>query len=461
MVYMFCLATISLSSQDINNNLSVHLREKIATQQDNKYWNSEVKGNLKNVSKTLVQKHTGFNSKSIYVDSIFSNSVALGQSAKKYYYTQTGHILEILGKTLVDGVWINYTMDTYLFNNIVFPEEQIRKYWDNATSQWNNNQRYLYTYDDFNNRDTTIWQFWINNDWESETLERFTYNPDGQFLTMITEYWEDENWEFRYQLLNTYTSDGEIEKETWQQSINGEWLNVFRNDYTYYPSGIEETYLYQEWENQQWHALIVDSSFIDAGNIGYTITRVIQNGMWSKYLLTTFLYQKSNNVSEILVKLWEEDTWKNYTKMVYNYFDQEQKITANSYIWNDSWVDFDATIRVYYQNQNMYWTINNHYVEVFYNDESTVVKELADYNPINLYPNPAYDRVNIELNNSGQNYSKIAVYSLNGNFIADLATKQLFSGKTYQFEIGHLAKGIYMLTFSNKEQTLSKKLIIK
>lgn len=461
MVLIFCLATISLSSQEINNTLGMQLREKVTTQHDNNYWYSDVKGNLKNVSKTLVQKHMGFNSESIYVDSVFSNSVALGQSAKKYYYTQAGHILEILGKILVDGVWVNYTLDTYLFNNNGFHEELIRKYWDNTTSQWKNQQKYFYTYDNFNNRDTTIWQFWINNEWESETLERFTYNSAGHFLTMITEYWEDENWEVRYQLLNTYTSEGEIEKETWQQSINGEWLNIFRNNYTYYPSGIEETYLYQEWENQQWQDLTVDSSFIDTGNVDYTITRVKQNGLWSKYRLTTFSYYQSNNVSEILSKLWEEDTWKNYTKMVYDYYDQEQKITANSYIWNDSWIDYDASIRVYYQNQNMYWTINNHYVEVFYDDETTVVKDIVDCNPIIFYPNPAHDVINLQLNNSEPNYSKIVVYSLNGNFIADLSRQQIYPGKTYQFEIGHLATGIYLLTLTNKKQTISKKLIIK
>jgi len=82
-------------------------------------------------------------------------------------------------------------------------------------------------------------------------------------------------------------------------------------------------------------------------------------------------------------------------------------------------------------------------------------ESLAEESTLNLYPNPASDIINFELNNSSDKEMKADIYDIQGRLIE---TINIAINET-TIDISKLENGIYVLVLSNEENTYTKKFI--
>jgi len=91
-------------------------------------------------------------------------------------------------------------------------------------------------------------------------------------------------------------------------------------------------------------------------------------------------------------------------------------------------------------------------------DSAKTIPEVPSFR---LYPNPAKELVNIEMRHASNENFEVHVYDISGK---ELDTEMKYSSDTetpLQFDVSHLAKGIYIVELKLDEQTLIEKLIIK
>jgi hypothetical protein len=96
------------------------------------------------------------------------------------------------------------------------------------------------------------------------------------------------------------------------------------------------------------------------------------------------------------------------------------------------------------------WMIRRYSPSPRMGDESTM-----EESTLNLYPNPASDLINFELNNSSDKEMKADIYDIQGRLIE---TINIAVNET-TIDISRLEKGIYVLILSNEENTFTKKFI--
>jgi hypothetical protein len=72
---------------------------------------------------------------------------------------------------------------------------------------------------------------------------------------------------------------------------------------------------------------------------------------------------------------------------------------------------------------------------------------------LQIYPNPAYDLINIRMNWSG--YTNIEITSLNGHLVYQTITE----GNTHQLDLSSFPKGVYFITVKSNDIVTTEKLI--
>jgi hypothetical protein len=85
---------------------------------------------------------------------------------------------------------------------------------------------------------------------------------------------------------------------------------------------------------------------------------------------------------------------------------------------------------------------------------STGVSESIEMD-INIYPNPATDKLWIEGGVADQT-SRISIFDLSGKVLVS----EKVNGRKQELVVSHLSPGIYLLQFQEEEATLTRKFIV-
>jgi hypothetical protein len=90
---------------------------------------------------------------------------------------------------------------------------------------------------------------------------------------------------------------------------------------------------------------------------------------------------------------------------------------------------------------------------------SSVQTDLTEDNSVFVYPNPANDKVNIDLMFSKEMNTKIVLIDLLGNIIQTL-DEGVYSKHRIVMETGNLAGGMYLIRVETTDKTVQKKLSV-
>lgn len=94
--------------------------------------------------------------------------------------------------------------------------------------------------------------------------------------------------------------------------------------------------------------------------------------------------------------------------------------------------------------------------------ERTIIDELGAQEKVNIYPNPFTEMVTVNINAKENGKLKIELYNIIGAKVMQDKTFLYFSGiSEKQIDLSELPNGMYFLKTTYKEESETKKLLIK
>lgn len=318
--------------------------------------------------------------------------------------------------------------------------ELIYQKWHTLTSAWKNSERYLYTYDNNGKMHSSLLQMWYGTLWTNNINSVLNYDHNNNIVQMNSSTY---NIEFIYDNDNNLIM---IEDKTWSQG--GGWSNNERKRYTYTGDDVS-VYVLEKWVNNAWvysnkWEYAYDSNDNVISSLEYTWSGIA----WQKLTEEAFVYDNNENMLQKTVKKWDAVSGAfingSMEKRVYNNNNLPTEI--NSFTWNGAgWVnaDGDIIIRYYYEQ---YFPTN--------------VAAISGENPINLYPVPAMDFVNVNFTMDNRQDVNIAVADVTGRVVyaAQLEKVEHYNNAV---SVSNLPAGVYSIKVAgNKGLNMSGKFVV-
>lgn len=338
--------------------------------------------------------------------------------------------------------FVNDTKDDYTFDSKDNIITQINSEWDMLNNKWSNHVKFDNTFNGSNQFITQIISDWdmAGSKWVNFYKTEFTYDTKGNILTQIDSKWNTTSLKFDNYLKteNTYDANYYNTKVTtslWNAS-KSVWENLNKRDRTYDSKGNQLTDYLSDWN-------------------------AVTNKFENNYRITKTYDAKNNKVSEINV-YWDEDIseWVNEFKMD-NTFDVNiaydqlflpyDKVTIKS----DYKTKPLQTIEYYWDEFDNLWSKDLKSTYNYSNIGSGSTINLANSSGIEVFPNPAIDKVFIIVQNYSGNVS-VKIYDISGKLVQSAEM-----GNSGYLEIDSLKSGIYLIEIGNEQALLgNRKLIV-
>lgn len=89
------------------------------------------------------------------------------------------------------------------------------------------------------------------------------------------------------------------------------------------------------------------------------------------------------------------------------------------------------------------------------------VNENENSNSLAISPNPSSGEITLHFNNAENQKTKILLFNIQGQLIAELFNEELQTGETLKkIDLSHLSQGIYYIRKINEKESINKKIII-
>jgi hypothetical protein len=239
-------------------------------------------------------------------------------------------------------------------------------------------------------------------------LKTNTYNGSGYITNSLIQSWDVATSAYKNSSQSNYTNNAngtpsQVINQTWN-GVNA-WINSLRFTYTYNGSGKNLT----------------------------TVTDQSVSGTWTAFLKETFSYDGSGYLINDLSQIWNSGAWKNSTQSNYtnNTDGTQHLVVSQSWDGISAWVNSDRLTFTYSQ--------------------ITGISELKYKADFTIYPNPAFDIINVK-GNTGIND---LVYSITNQTWMVLLRGKITDENT-SIDISSLENGIYFLHFGETNQNSYK-----
>lgn len=297
-------------------------------------------------------------------------------------------------------------------------DQKLSYNWDNGEGNWTLYSLYLYTYDE-DNLMQTLKQNWDAglNDWVNQSLLLFTYDENDNIIQQVQQNWDNEliDWVNGGLYINTYDeydNQTEVFFKYWDSSIN-EWIKSSLTSNTF-----NEMQLLTESFNQQW-----DSEAEE----------------WVDNYLDVSTYDENDQLLLLFSQFWDVESgeWINSSQGTYDY-NEVGFTTQNTFqMW-------DALTNEW---------VNSWRYDYFWSEHQTGVIGNLQNVKINIYPNPAQDKINIIGDASLQNTSA-QIYSAYGKLVKPVMLKS-----QNEIDISGFQKGVYFIRIQTDKGDFTRKFI--
>ena len=318
--------------------------------------------------------------------------------------------------------------------------------------------RTTYTYDEY---DYYLIEEYTEMDegdgWVDFSMIMYEYDFNGNILEAVAMS-ADDSGEMENDSRASYTYDGDqLSEVVYQEWENSAWVNETKEVYTY--NGDVTTVLYWDWNGNNWSS---DElwTYTKNGNTIELLMQYMQGGAWQNEEKDTFTLDFDEHVTEILYELWQNNTWVNFIKVIYQYNDEgcfDSKLLqgwmVNSSVWEDdiicrfSYVDGNAIhgaamkveggiacddeLEMAYGYNAATKTFYGSEVDMTYVD-LTGVDENSQAN-FKVYPVPAENEILIQ----AEGFQKAEIYSLKG--------QKLMESQQNNMNVSQLSSGLYII----------------
>lgn len=273
---------------------------------ENKYRNSYVYDNDKNVIESVAQNWDGLNWTSM--------------SKSFYTYNDQNYLTEYLIQTWDSVIWVNHIRIILDYNGNNDCVKEAHQSW-NGTA-WIDLQILTYSYNENNNLSVSLWQDWDGLNWINNWKEIYNYDDNNNLVEYLNQEWDSLNWVNYDRYLYKYDNKKNMIESTFQNWEDFSFKNIARYLYTFDQNDYKTSEVYQGW--------FLDSTWISTGRRIYKYDsrgnniklidqgkRYLNDSTWTDYFTWVTTYDVHNNKTSFVWQNWDGTNWVNYTKSNY------------------------------------------------------------------------------------------------------------------------------------------------
>lgn len=314
------------------------------------------------------------------------------------------------------------------------------------------------TYHYQNNNVDTVENF-VSHDggssWENSSKYVFNYNASDQIKQMTYQKgFQGDQWRNDYRLSYNYTGGDRAEavREEWNSSGNGSWDTTRRRVFR---SGIStDTVIFQEYI-PSWGAFQIDDALVYTYHNGWLssyerLDYYGQGGIDWKKRDSVSIQRQGKYVSKVTQYQWESGStmgtgeyqplFKNeltydgslLTEILFQKWDESQ----------DDWVPSDFGFNAFFYYESI--------------DEETRIANILTENNFQLYPNPATDRITINVETT---IDHIRIVNIAGQVVFQNKMPLMTSKAT--IPVSQLSPGVYFLQMESNSATAVKTFTVR
>ncbi|WOD43774.1 T9SS type A sorting domain-containing protein [Hwangdonia lutea] len=337
--------------------------------------------------------------------------------------------------------------------------------WDAFASEWTHNLTEQFTYANGGTKETLLQGFSMPG-MMLAYQDIKTYNTNNDIILDVGQIWNSVSlqWETTGQTTFTYDGSNNLIEELDQSynAITQLYENAYRVLYEYSGSNIIK-FTYQYWDTSAW----VNEDKLDVTYTSGLPTQII-NSVWNTTTNMWDLDERDTATyvgglrTELIVETYNGSGWDLYERYSTTY-SGSLEIEYIQQTWNGAvYVNSDRELSVYDGNDNKteyiwYSWVSNAW-EPYYKEEMdySVAAPLStnsfEQDSFKIYPNPASDVINIASNTT---VDKMELYNVLGEKILQT------SNSSKALNIEGLKSGLYILKVFNKNNSASKKIVVK
>jgi hypothetical protein len=183
-----------------------------------------------------------------------------------------------------------------------------------------------------------IEETWDGNGWVNTYKYQYTYTPSGLQETSIQQEWQGNTWVNQYKSANQYNSAGLTLTDVLQTWTNNVWVNSTRSVYTFDGNNFETSYSYESWVNSAWNpSMKYTTAYNASGNIEEQLYQENFGSGLENREKTTYSYNASFKMIESLQQVWVlSSLWLNDSRYVYSYNGNGTMGSNTKYLWNSN-----------------------------------------------------------------------------------------------------------------------------
>lgn len=399
-----------------------------------------------------------------------------------------------------NNTWDNWFKYTYTLSAVGKVTTQLRENW--VAGNWVNNSRYTYSYDGNNNVTEILYDTWSGGNWTPTGKITYTgYNAAGLYQTETVSGYSGGAYSLQSKHDKTYVNNQVTaeEKFLWSIPLNN-WAKLERLFYTYTQNEIssitrslpdtaanwalEDKYLYNynlspfqlvefvvqiydtamlNWQNKD----RVVYSYIADSLLDKTQNETFGNNTWNPTERAQYIYNGSGEKIEYYTETFNGN-WNKALRSTYNYVNtllgEENKYTGSG----NNWVLTKKLSYAYDANQNrVYESSEDHnganFTPVsqtfyYYSSFSVGIQDKnAAFSKLILYPNPATDKIHIQLESQINTVVQINILDIFGKTHLTMTQPVTAQQNFVQIPCSSLSSGFYYAQIidlqQNKQQT--------
>jgi YD repeat-containing protein len=340
--------------------------------------------------------------------------------------------------------------------------------WIDSESQWLSYQKKEYTYDANNNQISYIYST-RNADhtqWEDNSKTEYTYDANGRLILGITSFWDRNQSQWISHAKQEYTYDV---NNNLTLIIDSDWVSQYgtKTEYTYDANNNKTSYTFSLCNYAQSQCTIdsKEEYAYDENNICTSLITSIWDNFNSQlviYSKTEYIYDENNNRIFSVSFYWDE-TQSQWDVNGRNEMTYDESVSASDFVYNQEFFDnkyfsvglvysvlFSKILQIKLRSlNNGVWREGLVY-NFYWSDAQAGLNDVAATTNINIFPNPASDKLYIE----GDGYDKVIIYDILGKEVLTTNNKK-------EIDISHLPNGVYNVSILSDGKTITTKKIVK
>ncbi|MBK9544216.1 MAG: T9SS type A sorting domain-containing protein [Bacteroidetes bacterium] len=367
--------------------------------------------------------------------------------------------------------WDNYEKYIYTYDSNRNKTSEVFQIWD--ANLFVNHSQYIYTYDSNNNKLTKLFQQWANSTWENDEQNIYTYDSNNNLINILQQYWLVGIWKNNWQTFLTYdSSNNKLSQlqEYWDFS-GASWDTTDLYLWSYDSFNNQLTWRLQRPNGNLW---VDDSRYLYSydsnNNFTNSLYQLWRSGIWKNISQDIYSYDVNNNQTYNLSQVWDTTAslWKNYNQYFYNY-DVNNKLINNLYqTWHlTSWINMAQRFFTYDPNNNMYsqvyqqqqsgsW-LNIDSLRYYYSNSLGI--SILEINPgIILYPIPTNNILYIKIRNLfPSDLVRLEIYNSEGKN----CYQKIIANPNTEIKLElNLNSGNYLISIFNGHKYYTRKFIV-